>query len=119
MKPLSKTQLWITWSMLAFGLLMVITDLISVVSLSVGYTFIAMAIILLMLECGPYMWYWWVSFRWGYHVTLPAKVYMNDSGEIEEWLKDNITFKFMHINNGEAFFFLRKSDAMGFKLRWI
>ena len=119
MKELSKFQLWMIVALLATGIAMLAVNLITVIFVSLGFTFITMAVVLLVLECSPRVWYWWVGFRWGYYVTLPPKTYMVEGIQIDDWLEENVRFKFMHTNNGEAFFFLRNSDAMGFKLRWV
>ena len=120
MRRLSKTKLYMMLGLLVLGIILIVINIINIIFISLGGTFITMAVVLLMLDCGPCIWHWWIPFRMGYHVKLPIKIYMEDGGEIDEWLKNNIKFKFMHRNNDdEIFYFWCNADAIGFKLRWI
>jgi len=119
MKELSKTQLWIIGGMLAFGTTMIVTNLVAVIFISIGYTSVAMAVVLLMLEGGPCVWHWWIPFRMGHYVILPRKTHRNNREEIDGWLQENIQFSFMRRNENGIYYFWRNTDAVGFKLRWI
>lgn len=119
MNRLSKTMIWTIFLLVSTGIFFIEVNLIAVVFISVGATFVFMGMCLLFLECGPRVCYWWVSIRMGCDVKIPHKDYMEHADEIEKWLKDNIAMGFMHVNEGNTYYFLRNTDATGFKLRWI
>ena len=119
MKPLSRFQLWTVGVLLSIGTAMVITSLIAVIFVSVGYTLITMALVWMILECGPLFWYWWIPFRFGYEVKIEQSTYSSHFLNIRAWLEENIKNRVKYLNgNGGTYYFLFKSDATGFKLRW-
>lgn len=101
------------------GTLLVVVNFIPILFITMGTTLIFMGLCLLFLECGPRVCYWWVAIRIGCDVKMPHKEYMANADEIEEWLKDNIIMGFTYTNKGNIYYFLRNTDAAGFKLRWI
>lgn len=119
MTRLSKFQIWVIMTLLGLGGILIATNIVAVVFISLGSTFIFLGLVLLFLECGPYMYYWWIPFRMGCIVKISHKEYMQSHDDIKEWLVENVKFDFLYRNEANEYYFLRDSDATGFKLRWI
>lgn len=55
-----------------------------------------------------------------HEVSLDLHFWFENEKEIDEWMKDNIKMSaFACKRMGNDYYFLRKSDAAGFKLRWV
>lgn len=55
-----------------------------------------------------------------HEVSLDIDVWFEHQQEIEQWIKNNIKMStFVCKIMGSNYYFLRKSDAVGFKLRWL
>lgn len=118
MKRLSNRQKFMLILLLGFGGSMVLLDWLTVIFLSIGYTFIGMGAILFVLECGPAFWYWWVPFGFGTEYKMDENLYVKNYEEIKPWLEDNFGKSIKYYNFGETFYFIWKTDAMAFILRW-
>ena len=55
-----------------------------------------------------------------HEVSLDLEVWFENEKEIDEWIKNNIKLSVVAFKQmGTRYYFLRKTDAMGFKLKWV
>jgi hypothetical protein len=89
-----------------------------IISIPAGLMCIGTACVTQLIETGVKFWYWWAFFGIGYKLTLSLDGCVNHSEEIDAWLEDNIKLKVSYVNEDVDYYFLFKSDLIGFKLMW-
>ena len=119
MTRLSKGQRWFIIGLLILGVCLTIINTVPIVFISIGSATFAMGLVFLFLECGPAVWHWWIPFGLGYDVVLETTEYMDNADNIKIWLENNMKYKYKYNNFGDVYYFLYKTDATGFKLRWL
>ena len=90
----------------------------TIVTLSLGGSMILLGATLLFMEAGPAFWYWWVGFGFGYCIRMNYDSLVEHKAEISKWLDTNMALSVTYRNIGDDYYFLRKTDAIGFKLVW-
>ena len=118
MKRLSIKQKSMMALLFGVGISLVLLNWFTIIFLFIGYAFIGMSVMLFVLECGPSFWYWWVPFGFGTEYRMDENIYTKKYDDIEPWLLENFGKSIRYYNYGEIFYFMRKTDAMAFKLMW-
>lgn len=55
-----------------------------------------------------------------HEVSFDSSFWVDHSAELNEWIKDNVRWSvFFYKSIGSRYYFIRKTDAVGFKLRWV
>lgn len=55
-----------------------------------------------------------------HEVSLDSSFWVHNHEELSEWIKDNVRWSVLYYKSmGSKYYFIRKTDAAGFKLRWI
>jgi len=119
MKRLNNTQIYIMVGLTLVGFVFIMIDILSlIITLSIGYTCIFLGILLMAMECGPEIWYWWVPFGLGVRYEVDEQIYESKYEDIMHWTVENFGESIKYYNHGTDFYFLRKTDAIAFKLAW-
>ncbi len=119
MKRLSFLQICIMLGLISIGVIAITVDLLSpVITLSIGYTCIFMGALLMVMECGPNFWYWWVPFGLGTRYDIDENLYDGNYETIMQWTEENFGGSIRYYHHGNIFYFVRKTDAVAFKLMW-